>query len=477
MKANYKIVFFIPLLMVILSLSITVINHIISLNNAEHQLKTQSLPLSIDNIYTDIQKHIIEPYLVSSMMANDTFVKDWLINGEEDSLKIQKYLHSIKNKYEMFSTFLVSEKLKNYYTQNGFVEKISKSNPHNSWYFDFKDSQKSHEINLDFNENLTNTMMMFVNYKIYDHEYQLIGATGIALRISYINDMLKRFRQKHNLKVTFYDENGNVVLAEKAFNGNANLVDNKNLKKLKDKIISKSSNLIEYKDQGESYLIKTKFIPELNLYLSVEAKISNLTKDLQKVFYFNLFFSLLITLVITSFILFIVRVNNKKILYLAEFDTLTEIMNRRVFKEKCEYFLLLLKRDEKKLSFIFLDIDDFKNINDKFGHSTGDEVLKLFASIIKTHLRGTDLVGRWGGEEFTILLIDCNLEEAKIRTEKLKQTIENNRGLQYLAKSNITASFGVTEVTINDNIDTIIQRADNAMYISKEEGKNKVTII
>ena len=477
MKSNYKIVFFITILMIILSTSLTLINYIMSLNNAEKQLRNQSLPLSVDNIYTDIQKHVVEPYLISSMMANDTFVKDWLINDEEDSLKIKQYLNSVKNKYEMFSTFLVSEKSKNYYTQNGLVEKISKNNTHNMWYYNFRDGQKSHEINLDFNENLTNTMMMFVNYKIYDKEFLLIGATGIALKISYINDMLKRFRQKHSLIVTFYDENGNVVLAEKDYNSNGNIQNNENLKNLQDQIISKDDNLIEYSANGEDYFIKTKYISELNLYLSVEAQISNLTKDVQKVFYFNLFSSLFVTLIITLLILFIVNSNNKKILHLAEFDTLTNIINRRVFQEKFEYFLSLSKRDEKNLSLVFLDIDNFKNINDTFGHNIGDEVLKLFASIIKTHLRETDLVGRWGGEEFTILLIDCDLEEAKIIIEKLRATIENSKALHHLVKYSVTASFGVTEVMRDDNADAIIQRADDAMYSSKEAGKNRITVV
>lgn len=477
MKSNYKIVFFISILMITLSLSLTIINYVISLNSAEKHLKNQSLPLSVDNIYTEIQKHIIEPYLISSMMANDTFVRDWLINDEEDSAKIKKYLESIKNKYGMLSTFLVSQKSKNYYTQNGLVEKITKDNEHNLWYFSFKESQKAHEINLDFNENLANSMMMFVNYKIYDNEYQFIGATGIALRISYINDMLKEFRQKHSLIVTFYDENGHIVLGEEEYNLNVDIEKDKTLRSLKDKIISKSDNLIEYSVNGENYLIKTKYISELNLYLTVEAKISTLTKDVESVFYFNLFGSLLLTLAVTLLIVFIVNTNNKKILYLAEYDSLTGAINRRKFKEKFEHFLLLSKRDEKAISLIFLDIDDFKHVNDSFGHSIGDNVLKAFVKIIKTHLRETDLVSRWGGEEFTVLLIDCNAQEAKVTTEKIRKSIEFSQEINSLVQGSVTASFGITEVREGDNVESMITRADDAMYISKKEGKNRISIV
>ena len=98
LNKKYTIVLIITVMLVILSTSISWLNYTVSLNNAHKQLKEHSLPLSLDNIYTSIQKNIIEPYLLSSMMANDTFVQDWIINEEKDKEKIIKYLDSIKNK-------------------------------------------------------------------------------------------------------------------------------------------------------------------------------------------------------------------------------------------------------------------------------------------------------------------------------------------------------------------------------------------
>jgi len=215
LNKKYTIVLIITVMLVILSTSISWLNYSVSLNNAHKQLKEHSLPLSLDNIYTSIQKNIIEPYLLSSMMANDTFVQDWIINEEKDKEKIIKYLDSIKNKYGMFNTFLVSDKTKNYYTQDGFIEVVKKDNPSNNWYFDFKQQQEHHQINLDFNDHLSNDLIMFINYKLFDADYHFIGATGVALKISYINDMLQNFRQKHNFIVTFFNKNGDIVLAER----------------------------------------------------------------------------------------------------------------------------------------------------------------------------------------------------------------------------------------------------------------------
>ena len=477
LKTNYKIVTLIAALLIALSLSISSINYVISLKNAEEHLKNQSLPLSLHNIYTDIQKHIIEPYLVSSMMANDTFLKDWLINDEKNSQKVVKYLNTIKNKYQMLNTFLVSDMTKSYYTQNGFIEKIKQDNPANEWYFNFKASQTSHEINLDFNENLTNEMMMFINYKIYDINYQMIGVTGIALKVSYIDDMLKEFRLNHNFIVTFYNKSGEIILSEKSINPYENIEENKNINKFKDRIISKSSNLIEFEGDGGTNLIKTKYIPELDLYLSVEAEVNNLMKDVKKVFYFSLILSSIITIIITLIILFIIKKYHKRLTFLAEHDTLTSLTNRRVFEEKLNQFLLLLKRSHQPLSLIFLDIDDFKKINDSFGHHIGDLVLKRISSILSTHIRQTDIISRWGGEEFIIALIDTGIEEAKVIAEKLRLSLEKDYTLKGLINASVTASVGISQASAEDTIESLLQRADEAMYTSKKDGKNMVSYI
>lgn len=277
-KNNFYIVVTVSVLMITLSISISLINFMVSLHSTETDLKTRSLPLTVDNIYTEIQKHIIEPNLVASMMAHDTFLKDWLINDEQNSEKITHYLETIKNKYGMFVAFLVSEKNQSYYTQNGFLEHLSSSKPDNAWYFNFKKAQGENEINLDFNNNLDNSLIMFINHKIYDNDYHFVGATGIGLKISYINDMLKRFRQEYNFTVMFVNDKGDIILSERTDSKIQNLSDTPELYNLRDQIIVKDSKILEYQKNGEHYFLKTKYIPELDLYLLVKAKLDDLPK-------------------------------------------------------------------------------------------------------------------------------------------------------------------------------------------------------
>lgn len=475
MKNDLKIVV-VSSLLIILSISMSFINFMVSLDSTQKDLKEYSLPLSVDNIYSEIQTHIIKPNLVSSMMAHDTFVKDWLLNEEENSDKIKRYLQMIKNKYNMFVAFLVSEDTKNYYTQNGLIESLNKSNAHNQWYFKFKNTQTDQEINLDYNQELDNSLIMFINHKMFDEEYQLIGVTGIGLKISYVDEMLKHFRQNYKFSVYFVNEEGKVILSERKNNKLNNLKEIPELDKLKEEILSKKTKVIEYSKDDMKYLLKTKYVPELDLYLIVEAKIDDFMKTEYNTFYINLLISLIVTIIITFIIIYSIKGFNKRLEHFANNDPLTNLLNRRSFNNNLNTFAKLSKRTQKPISLLFLDIDNFKTINDTFGHKIGDEVLKRVSNLLRENLRETDIKSRWGGEEFIVALIDTNSKEASEIAKKLKEKLESDLLLTKLVNKPVTASFGVTKIEDEQSIDSAIIRVDNAMYEAKNSGKNKVVI-
>ncbi|MGP2655830.1 sensor domain-containing diguanylate cyclase [Malaciobacter sp. WC5094] len=474
MKNDLKIIATISFLLIFLSITVSFINFLVSLESTQKDLKNYSLPLSVDNIYSEIQTQIIKPNLISSMMSNDTFLKDWLLNEEENSEKIRRYLQMIKNKYSMFVAFLVSEKTQKYYTQDGLLKTLEKNNQEDKWYYRFKSIQDKHEINLDYNKNLDNSLIMFINYKIFDLDYQLIGTTGIGLKISYVNKMLKHFRQNYKFTVYFVDENGKVVLSERKIDSIKKLSDIPSLAKIQEQILSKKTKVFEYTRNNENYLINTKYVPELNLHLIVEAKIDDFMKTEYNTFYANLLVSLLATFIITILIIYSIKGFNKKLAYLAHNDSLTDLLNRRSFNNNLNNFHKVVKRNRKPFSLLFFDIDNFKNINDTYGHKIGDEVLKEVSKLLKEELREADLKCRWGGEEFIIGLNDTNINEALKTAEKLRKKIQSNLVLINLIKKPVTASFGVTELKTNEDIDTAITRVDTAMYEAKQSGKNKV---
>lgn len=475
MNLKYRIILVIVVLLLGLSLVTSVLNYFKSLEQTKKQLVEVSLPLSITNIYSEVQKNIIEPNLISSMMANDTFVKDWLVNNEKNNTKIEKYLDTVKNKYNLLNTFLVSDATKNYYTADGYVETIKKEEKKDSWYFNFKRNQLKNELNLDYNVNIDDSIVMFINYKIFDNNYNFLGATGVAVRTSYINNMLKSFRTNYNFNVFFVDPNGKIVLSESNRDNPTHLNDSLELKQISKEIFN-SSKKVEYKKNNEKYILSSEYIKELNLYLVVEAKIDSFMVEVRKTFYINLIFSIFITFIVIYIIVAMIKKYNKKLEYLANNDPLTDLPNRRKFTENFENTLFIFKRNSINQSIIFFDLDNFKNLNDTYGHLTGDKVLVRIGEILKENIRKSDYISRWGGEEFSILCNSVDVNKAKIVAQKLRVTFEEDIKLKELVPTGLTASFGVTEFRINDDYDSIVTRVDSALYKAKKDGKNTVVV-
>jgi len=152
-------------------------------------------------------------------------------------------------------------------------------------------------------------------------------------------------------------------------------------------------------------------------------------------------------------------------------DTLTGAYNRRYFLKKIKEELERVKRGGLPFSLAIFDIDKFKLVNDTYGHQTGDLVLKELVNLINSRIRKTDLLARWGGEEFVLLLIDTHLHQAVVLIEELRKLIES---CVFKEVKHITVSFGVTQCLKEDSVNSIISRADNLMYQAKRSGRNCV---
>ena len=162
--------------------------------------------------------------------------------------------------------------------------------------------------------------------------------------------------------------------------------------------------------------------------------------------------------------------NNSKYIQLNNLTRLN-IYNRNKATEILEYEIKQTKRYNESFCFIILDIDDFKSLNDRYGHLVGDEMLVLLANSIKERIRETDIFARWGGEEFVLLLPNTNLDEAYILAEDLRQGIQS---LKHSEVESMTASFGITMFKNSDDQKRLFKRADSALYLAKENGRNTI---
>ncbi len=166
----------------------------------------------------------------------------------------------------------------------------------------------------------------------------------------------------------------------------------------------------------------------------------------------------------------------KKNLYenMAMTDRLTKVANRQHFDLIFDQIIKEAKRRKEIFSFVLLDIDDFKKVNDTYGHDAGDKVLKFLAALLQTNTREQDFVARWGGEEFAIILPTTSGEQAFHLCEKLRFVLQESVIETPAAQLKISCSFGIAECTEESDQNELLTRADKALYRAKRTGKNKV---
>lgn len=213
--------------------------------------------------------------------------------------------------------------------------------------------------------------------------------------------------------------------------------------------------------QGEDFFeIETEFVAKSGWIVSVTGSASCKRKGGKAVYTRGIFRDITLQ-----------KALEEKLQHLATRDELTGLYNRRMFKELCLKEISRAKRHPKPFSLAIFDIDYFKNINDTHGHDAGDFVLQAMAKLCLERIRQDDFLARWGGEEFVLLLPDTALGEAKELCERLRGAIA---GYDFLQPPQVTVSFGLTGFVPEDGLESLVKRADQALYAAKKSGRNKV---
>ncbi|MDH5675168.1 MAG: diguanylate cyclase [Myxococcales bacterium] len=157
-------------------------------------------------------------------------------------------------------------------------------------------------------------------------------------------------------------------------------------------------------------------------------------------------------------------------------DPLTGVMNRRGFSERVAHEFSRATRTSSGCVLAIADIDHFKSFNDRYGHACGDYVLQQVAQLLGAHIRHHDLLGRWGGEEFILLLTDTSLEGARVAAEKLRRALESSTFRFEDIELRVTMTFGIAEANQVEVIESCLAAADRALYQGKEAGRNRVEV-
>lgn len=477
---RYRLILVVSLLLTAGFLATTLASYHVSKAAIRDAIVANELPLTSDTIYSEIQRDLIRPVLVSSTMAQDTFLRDWILAGEQDEAQIVKYLDTIRQNYGAFTSFLVSEKSRRYYQAKGVLKTVHPDEVRDAWYFRVRTLKEDYEINVDPDMANADSLTIFINYRVLDYHGHLLGATGVGLRVDAVSRLLHDYRARFGRSVYLLDANGKVMLAD----GTYAISDIHQVEGLADIaaqiLTSRDSARFQYHKEGATHLLNVRYIPDLKWFLCVEKVEDEALGEIRQTLWLNLAIFAVVTATILTLVSITVHRYHHRMLTLAVTDSLTGLFNRRAFDLHLEQGIEEARRKRQPLAAIMIDIDHFKRINDEHGHLAGDQVLQKVSALVRGMLRHADLACRWGGEELFVLLKDSDAAAALTVAEKIRTAVEHTHFGYQTPPLTVTVSVGVAiypeNTPVEDNASMLIARADAALYRAKQQGRNRVCL-
>lgn len=443
-------------------------------------LLNTELPLTSDRVYAEIQKDLVHPILVAGMMARDTFLRDWILGGEQDPRQVTRYLEEIVSQQATCTAFFVSDRSQRYYQAKGVLKQVTPTAWRDAWYYRLKDTKTPYEINVDLDMANQDALTVFVNYRVLDYQQRFIGAAGVGLSVDAVVELIDEYQQRYQRSVFFTDAQGRVLLTGSG-GGPHGLRAGQSLSQqapwkalLTDRPIP-SEGSHEYRDAADQrHFMHVRLVPELNWYLMVDKREEGALDRIRQSLYLNLAICAMITLVVLSLLHAMLKRHQHDTEVLAGLDSLTGLPNRRSFDRTAGQALDDAQREHEPLVALLIDLDHFKALNDTHGHLAGDEVLREFALVLRSSLRQTDILCRWGGEEFIVLLRDVEPARAHEVAEKIRRRTEHLAFAFTDHPLRLTTSIGLSYRRPDDTLHSLISRADDALYQAKQHGRNRV---
>lgn len=456
-------------------LGISAISYFVAEDALEERIAGEILPLTSDNVYSEIERDLLRSILISSLMAHDTFVRDWVKSGEEDVAAIVRYLREIQRKYGTTTAFFVSDQTSNYYHPTGVIKQVDPDDPLDDWYFRARSLSEDYEINIDHDTVDRTRLSIFINYRVIDDNGNFLGLTGIGLAVEQVVKLIESYEKRYRRDIYFVDREGAVTLVSDEGDAPQALQDRPGLQKFATRILSNPSVSLSYDNQdGETIFLNSRLVPEFDWYLIVEQSKSEAEGHLLQTLGVNIVVALAITALVLALVYITLNWYQRRLEQMATTDKLTGAANRHIFQVIFNQVIGNARRRNEPVALMCLDIDNFKEINDSLGHQAGDAVLRHFADVVQSIVRESDTLCRWGGDEFLVLMAGCNATQAAEVAEKIRRSIEERSRTFSSQSISLTISIGITEVGMHDAMDTVVARADQALYQAKDAGRNRI---
>lgn len=301
-----------------------------------------------------------------------------------------------------------------------------------------------------------------------------MGATGIGLTVESVQRLVNEYQARYARTIYFVDAKGRVVIGDS--NRPGSLDDDPGIAPIQQKIFKDGRGSYRFERGGETYMLHVNYLPELKWYLFVEQNEDKALASVRQALVLGLALSFLVTLIVLYLIYLTMGQYHSRLEEMAVKDKLTGLFNRHAFSILSSRLMAGMRRESHRLAVMLIDIDLFKQINDSYGHAAGDTVLKEVAGMIRDRLRETDVIVRWGGEEFLVVLPDCQEDEA-IRIAEVLRTAVAQVAIGDLNPGEVTLSLGIAFVEPEGSLESALAAADKALYRAKAEGRNRSFIV
>ncbi len=444
---------------------------------------TQKQQEAIMPLFSLITSEIIRPITVSQYMASDPFLINYIQQDKIDNSVVFNYITSVSNKFNTLS-FIAMEKHHRLIDSNKKVTDLDSEDA--EWYHRLKKIDKTEFT--DFGD--AQNPHLFFDAKMFSEQQEFIGFVGLAVDLDHFSTKFKEFKNSFGFEVYFIDENDNITLSSSQLMKttshhrrdnltNINELDwYKNYQRAKqnnNKNAESNSDDSIFNFSNDNLIVSQIPLKELNWRVFIVAP--PVTKQSA---YWQLFIQKLIIFLLVSFALyyiFTLCISNFRtdLVKDSETDFLTQLPNRTFIHWKYSQ----LSKAYTHVSVVIADIDNFKILNDTYGHLFGDDVLKVIAKELSKNLRNIDLIGRWGGEEFIFILPDTNAQQAQEIVDRIRLNIAKIpfTPSSTSKKFNVTVSFGVSDSDlVNVELEEILIKADQALYSAKANGRNQVVV-
>lgn len=452
------------LLICIVGSGITYATYVAISNIVAQQSRIQQQAVS--PVFSLVNEELLKPLHVAQTIGLAKNFDTLLNTTELDEPALVKLLRQLESQFGL-TFFVASEKMRKQYLSSG--KQIELLEGKVFWYFEAQ--QQDRDLIADLGQ--VGNVHLYFDVKISNKDGDFLGFVGVGKSLQRFIDTFDQYKQTYGYDFLFVNDKDQIILTslpDLVVTG-AHIPTLATLPWYNSEV--SSSNQFEssiVNDKGKDFLLSKIDIEELDWKLLLLVPLDARQAQITKTFVNNTLMSISVMVFLFALSFWVMVFYKNRLERSGEMDPLTQLPNRAYI----DYRYQQLKRQDAMISVIMVDIDRFKDINDNYGHNTGDEVLKTISRIMTEEIREQDTVGRWGGEEFIMLIPTTSEQTALTIAERTRQCLELETFIKIESTFKVTASFGVTHGSSRIPLSELIASADAALYEAKKRGRNTV---